>query len=179
MALRLRGLAAGALCLLWVLVGLYSLHASVPSTVIGLPGQQRDAVRTLLPQGWHFFTRDPREPDLFVVAPRDDGWTEVDLGPNGEPEHAFGMSRAPRAQLLELGSLQTQLLAREWHDCPTVPADCLRGISEVHEVTNRAQHQTLCGDLVFVLQEPVPWAWAGDGAQIQMSSQLIRVNVRC
>lgn len=176
---RLQGLAAATMCLAWVLVALYSLHASIPSTVISLPGQHRDAVRTLLPQGWHFFTRDAREADLSVIALRDGGWERVALGPNGQPEHLFGISRAPRAQLLELGALQSQLPAGGWHDCTEAPTDCVAGIDDVHRVPNDSQRQTLCGALAFVLQDPVPWAWASQGAQIQMSSRIVRVDAQC
>src|SRR5689334_7700125 len=55
--------------------------------------------RALLPEGFSFFTRNPREP--LVVLYYRESKVEVELN-NNSPEYLFGLRRYPRALNLEM-----------------------------------------------------------------------------
>ena len=48
----------------WATAGLYVVHAQVPRNVLELPLERvlGPAIPFFAPEGWAFFTRDPREP---------------------------------------------------------------------------------------------------------------------
>jgi hypothetical protein len=67
-----------------------------------------------------------------------------------------------------------------WSSCSGTPVGCLDGAKPIPDpIVNIAGVQTLCGDVAFVRQQPVPWAWAHASATTQMPSSILRVTIQC
>jgi antimicrobial peptide system SdpA family protein len=167
-----------AFAVTWVFWGaavLFVLDASLPYNPIRLPisGQQ---VHAWLPEGWGFFTRDPREPDLYVYRNSHNRWETASLGPHSQPRHIFGLSRSSRAQGVELGLLLHRTPHTKWAECRGDPVLCLMAAPTV-TVQNPSSSPTLCNELGVILQPPVPWAWSAH--KIRMPSKVIRLEVSC
>ncbi len=168
--------------------GLFShtiLVASVPySAWVGANSYiPRDDIRVLIPQGWGFFTRDPREPRIIPFGLRSEGeWTELGLGPHGRARWLFGLDRRSRAQGLEIGTLFGAVGDDAWFDCggptPMEPHACLDAASPL-PVENPSPIPSLCGEVGLVRREPVPWAWRRAADRIEMPAQVLRLSVRC
>ena len=100
---RRLGLVSAGLILGWLVVAIYVLDASLPFNPIRLPFEQALQLRRIVPEGWAFFTRDPREPQPLPFSRGPDRrWRSASLGPNGRWVHAMGFDRTPRAQGTEL-----------------------------------------------------------------------------
>ncbi len=169
--------------------GLFShtlLVASVPySAWVGANSYiPRDDIRVLLPQGWGFFTRDPREARIIPFGLDTEGeWTELGLGPHSRARWLFGLDRRSRAQGLEIGTLFGAVPDDAWVDCDSGPTSmepraCLDAASPL-QVDNPSPIPSLCGQIGLVRREPVPWAWRGAADQIEMPAQVLRLDVRC
>lgn len=163
--------------LFWGVFFLYSFHAALPANPIRLPFAEAVDIRTMAPQGWAFFTRDPREADIDVRA-AEAAWTSL-LHPNNSTFSLLGASRDARAQRIELGMLSTRIPSAKWVRCKGDPAICLEESRVVLHLENDYPIPTLCGDLGFVKAPPVPWAWSGTERSIHMPSKISRVTVSC
>jgi antimicrobial peptide system SdpA family protein len=158
------GLAGLLFAAPWIVLAWYSLQAAFPANPLTLPAQHRllPCARPILPEGWSFFTRDPREADILIFRLSDGGgWQSVRSGPYAQWRHAFGWSRRPRTQGLELGIILATLTRADWHSCRTTEA-CLAETlhAEAIVVSNPSPVPSLCGKLALIKASPVPWAWA-------------------
>lgn len=161
-----------------MVVAAYALHAALPATPFRLPIVPQQYVKSILPEGWAFFTADPREPQLTSYGLEPDGtWRRLTLRSSMTPGSTFGLDRWKRSQGTEVAIITSQLAAPDWSACEDTPTDCLTRAPVARTVTNRSTHHTLCGEVGLVAQEVVPWAW--QGLPTVMSSQVTRVVVTC
>jgi antimicrobial peptide system SdpA family protein len=161
-------------------VVLYVAQTYLPTTAVSLPlyAQIRPVARSLVPEGWAFFTRSPREERVLPYVLRDGRWTDVHAPPHAEPQHAFGLNRVSRAQGVELGLLYGGLPSNAWTSCRfTDAARCLAGTAISLTLRNVSPDPTICGDVALLRQEPVPWAWAH--STTAMPIKYVRLAVRC
>jgi antimicrobial peptide system SdpA family protein len=172
-------LVAALLCVLGVLGTLYGLHAVTGFNPLRLPNEKSVDIQSWAPQGWKFFTRDPREDWTLLFARRADGtWVDASAGPNFQVGSLFGLSRAPRAQGIEMGTLLYGFRPNQWRPCTRTPVECLPDVPvQSRVVRNRTPRPTLCGDVAIVLQQQIPWAWAR--SRPLMPSRILRMYVEC
>jgi antimicrobial peptide system SdpA family protein len=179
---RRLGLAAATLLAGCTLLIAYVVHQQMPTSAFTLPGEERlrTATVTLLPEGWAFFTRTPREPDLLPFTRTADGtWARALLAPHAEARNGFGLDRASRAQGVEMGLLRGAVREQDFHDCNESVEACLARLRAGAEVRNQSPAPTLCGPVGLALRAPVPWAWTRDGSTTAMPSRVVRLEVRC
>jgi antimicrobial peptide system SdpA family protein len=172
----LRVAGATLLCLgtAWGIAIAYSFHSALPYNPLVLPAEDQIRLELWLPQGWGFFTRDPREPDVRVLRKQGGGsWEFV----TPDDRRWLGFNRVARAQGFELNDLIQQLPAGQWLECDRDPLACVEDASGAARARNHASSPTLCGPIAFLLQEPVPWAWRS--SSVVMPSRLLRVDVQC
>ena len=117
-------------------------------------------VKTTFPQGWGFFTKSGREPIIVPYLQTDRGTAELTTSPVGQARYALGMSRTGRAQGIELGLL-LKFLEGHWEECSNRDSrKCLEEASEKPFSVNATNHSPLpsvCGDVIFLETEPVPF----------------------
>src|SRR5665213_797503 len=102
---NLLGVVSLALGTFWLAAISYVLHAAFPFNAVKLPDEKDINAKLWSPQGWKFFTRSPREDWLLPYRQTASGWQSASLGPNGRLDAYMGISRAPRAQGIEMGLL--------------------------------------------------------------------------
>ncbi|QYC40435.1 Sporulation-delaying protein SdpA [Nonomuraea coxensis DSM 45129] len=164
----------------WVAVIFYVVHTQLPSNAIRLPGQEsaRLTIITLTPQGWAFFTKSPREPQVGVWQRAAGGWRDARLGPHSEPWNALGFNRRSRSQGLELGIMQTAVPADAWRPCEGDDVSaCLDRAPVAVTIRNTAPRPVHCGPVGLVQRDPLPWAWAG--SETVMPAKVARLEVSC
>lgn len=180
MARRL-GWALVAIVAFWVSVIFYVVHSQLPSNAIRLPGQEQSrlTITTLTPQGWAFFTKSPREPQIGVWRLAGaSGWQDARLGPHSELWNVLGFDRRSRAQGLELGIMQTAVPQGKWTPCDGADVHaCLARTPSVVTIRNLAPNPIHCGSIGLVQREPLPWAWAG--SRTVMPATVARLEVTC
>ncbi|MEU5696091.1 SdpA family antimicrobial peptide system protein [Actinosynnema sp. NPDC020468] len=190
---RLRARALFLIAIVLALFGtlLYVLDAALPESSMGLPGQDKQAVRGVLPEGWAFFTRSPREDQLISWRTTgSEGWNRANSVRSWSPESLFGASRAPRALDMEMGRLLGDASRQKavFADCAAdesaetlrdVVNSCLDEVPVAAKVVNVASPPHLCGRVAVSKQPPMPWTWAKGGVEEQMPVQVMSLEVRC
>lgn len=154
-----------------LLVG-YLTRAVLPVAAIPAP-PGRTVARALVPEGWAFFTRDPRKPSPVAYGTDRDGrWRPAPGGSRGPA----GLDKRDRARSAEIALLTHRLDGTAWTECDGEPATCLAA-APASAVTNTATVRTLCGDIGIVLQEVLPWAW--NDLPTVLPSRVARLTVTC
>jgi antimicrobial peptide system SdpA family protein len=178
-AVRLVVLAAALGSLTLVAAG-YMFHAALPFNPVEIPGGRSLDVRLIAPQGWKFFTRDPQEERLFVRTPDGSGgWSSDTTTMASAPRHLFGVRRTGRAQPMEMSKILSQVREEQWSACVDDPDACLARAPDPLALANPDSTPTLCGPVGFVLQRPIPWAWARRLGDVQLDSKVLRAQVSC
>ncbi len=141
------------------------------------PGRTREQqTRLALPEGWGFFTRDPREPDLILVR-RSTGGQWATTPPHASAKNLMGLDRTSRAypvetlRLLEGARFGFVECERDWSSCLSE--------ARVNVVRNRRADPVLCGDVGLLRRAPPPWAWAHLMEREDMPTSALRMEVIC
>ncbi|RAW03475.1 SdpA family antimicrobial peptide system protein [Pseudochryseolinea flava] len=163
---------------LWIACIFSVVLASLPRNPVSLPYVPKLIIKTIAPEGWSFFTRNPRE-NLIYIFQRDSGrqWLQPSHVYNGSMENYFGMSRKARAIGSEYALLFSQS-AVLWDSCSTGTFDCIDE-QKKFLVRNQLKAPQLCGEYLFVSRAPVPWAWSEHTEKIHMPFQYVLVEFVC
>jgi len=132
---------------------------------------------SLMPEGWGFFTRNPREPARVAYAITARGLIKLTFA-NTSLRNLLGISRSARACDAELAALLVPILKPSWSKCTGDPEDFsnwvkLRSLT----VKNWSGTQFIGGDILVIERPPIPWAWSSSHSRVFMPSRLVRLHV--
>lgn len=167
----------------WATVTYFVIISSLPFNPLSFNKDRRAVIGSLLPQGWRFFTKNPRDHNIYIYAnDRNNQWQLHSNLPNAALANYFGLRRVSRKIGLEYGLLRDKLRdASLWSKTSghnhraIIFADTI----PVRFVRNDSNVPLLCGTFYFVEAEPLPWAWSKDYDPTLMPSQIIKVYCLC
>ena len=139
-----------------------------------LPFSLNLKVHDWFPQGWGFYSKDPRDLTFEIIDLKDG--EEAVQWPNNRIENGFGLSRKGRSQGIEAGRLIANINDDDWKKIENNPVDELRKMKSI-TVKNDSPNPTIKGDIGFIYQEPIPWNWAKNKSLI-MPSKIVRLTVK-
>jgi antimicrobial peptide system SdpA family protein len=166
--------AAAALALL-----AYVFHRALPFNPLNLPRETEVAASMWSPQGWKFFTRNPREDWLIVYQNRGAAWARTQPEPNFTLSNWLGVGRGVRAEGIEIALLIYDLPRSAFRPCRGPAASCIAQAPIAARVKNKTPEPKLCGQVGVALQTQVPWAWSVRRDAVIMPSRVARLEVRC
>jgi antimicrobial peptide system SdpA family protein len=170
--------------LLWLLfIGVVSI-TYLPHSPLTLSGKTSLVLKVIFPQGWGFFTKGPRDPDVFMYLISDDKLVSALKIPNSSGKNLYGLKRDARAQGAEYGLLldQAKKARATWASCNDLDInECFKSHANVNAVclVNTVKMPTLCGRYVLFMKSPIPWAWRLHKEHLNMSTVFLRLNIRC
>ncbi|WP_246062808.1 SdpA family antimicrobial peptide system protein [Paenibacillus ehimensis] len=171
------GIFTSLITLFWIYIFLLAIHTALPANALtSLPLKEELKIIQWFPQGWGFYSKNPREPYFYVYEVP--GNKLAGQWPNNRVDNAFGLLRFGRSQGVEAGLLTSKIPSNSLTECKENPVECLNQLQAI-EVENPSPFPTICGDVGFVYQEPIPWAWSKGGEETVMPSKLVRVKVAC
>ncbi len=167
------------LAVFWTGIILFVLKSSVSEHPLRSSRAVQRNLIAITPQGWSFFTRNPREAVDRIYRRVDNEWIHATVA-NSSARNFFGLKRDARALSVELASLLTGIPHEKWQACRSSLTEYLEmeTIKSV-PVENRSLMQSLCGDILVQRRPPVPWAWSKRMKRIHMPSRIVRLDVRC
>lgn len=165
-----------------VMVGIltaYVVHAAVPPNPLTLPGAKQLRVNSFVPEGWAFFTKTPRTPEVLVFQRRPDGtWQDVHA-PRLSEAGWLNLSRNDRAQGVEIGLLLHDVPNDAWVACETPVLGCIAAAPVSRAVRNVVPAPTICGAIGFAQRKRVPWSFRNTTTPEDMPSVVVRLDVSC
>lgn len=176
---RIRMVTAVVVVLIAATTALFSLpsHIHLPrSWQTGF-----SSVQSLVPQGWGFFTRNPREASMIPYVYDGTTWVNANRGPNAQLRYLLGLNRESRLTEFDIVQLlQQSATVTTWTPCAEPEVDsCVASATAagVVPVVTYGYQLRLCGDVLIIRQEPIPLAYAGLGYRPPMEA--IRFHVTC
>jgi antimicrobial peptide system SdpA family protein len=173
------GSIAIAVGIAWLVAIAYAIYPALPYSPARLPLAESAHTALWAPQGWSFFTRDPREEKQTVYVRHGSEWESALLAPHDRPANLAGLRRKSRAQGVEMALLVNGFSNNDWQPCTESLEQCLAQLSSGHEVKNISPAPTMCGTVAVVLQKPVPWAWARSSRPVTMPFRILPLEVSC
>ncbi|MCY8995122.1 SdpA family antimicrobial peptide system protein [Bacillus inaquosorum] len=153
-----------------------SIIVALPKNPLSTTVRAEFLVKQFIPQGWGFYSRDPRSDHLYAYSMSGD--TDMLSWPNNKIRNVFGLNRYGRAQGIELGLLISKLPSSlKWKTCDKDAKNCLDEMKVQAGIANPTPNASLCGDLGIVSGSLVPWAWSQ--YKVVPTSKVMRVNVKC
>lgn len=141
------------------------------------PATSKTAVG-ILPQGWAFFTRDPREKDILPFHLRARKATPV-WAVDVRGFAWKGVNRRSRAYSRQVGHLLPQIPPAAWSAC-TVTDGCEALFTDAFTtVTNPYPDPLVCGSVVLVQVEHLPWAWYPRVRLLRRPEKRVQLQVQC
>lgn len=125
-------------------------------------------VSLFMPEGWAFFTRNPREPNLYVYSVKNEKYKLINHL-NSSFENYFGFSRGSRVMSIEMGKILEKIKPSSWK--PT--SNELKTIY----IENKAFNPSIKGLFLIELREKTPWTWIKSYDSIKMPSKYVRVYI--
>ena len=173
---RVLGALMAAMTAAASIVGVYAAHLPMAANALELPGEDKSAMVKIFPQGWKFFTRDPRMSEPVPLRKVGDQW--VPYGTRNDLARFLGASRESRTLWPELNWALSSITDADWQACDGPIEPCLAR-APVREERARVDHPQLCGTVGVVMRKPVPWAWAKRTPAVNMPSKVLRLEITC
>lgn len=164
------------------MIAIYSVRTSLPYNPARLPFEtpkNNTNFRAFFPEGFSFFTRNPREPQVEVYK-LEGGRLELLTIANASHKNWFGIVKSSRAQNIETGYLLSKIKADDWLSCKGPLIACVtHEMTPVLELKTNYSSPLLCGELVITVKKPVPWAWSNSMDPKNMPTEFARILIRC
>lgn len=160
----------------WTVLIVLLLRAFMPDNPLRIRRSVKDDLTLLAPEGWVFFTRDPREASDRVFRLTTPCCEEMTV-PNGAASNLYGLKRDARAFGVEMAPLMAQIPRSGWRECRGDIAACAAAAPPI-ALSNASAARRLCGEVVIQRQRPVPWAWSR-GRDVRAPYALAHLNVSC
>lgn len=145
---------------LWILTYILVISTFAGYTSFKFKDNYKKLVFQVLPQGWGFFTRSPRDENLTIYKKNEEGELERLDNKNFTFGNFYGLSRADRIKHLQLGPLLAKANDSLWTKCENNDfVNCTSGLNQIKSI-NEFNQPLLKGEIFVVRQKLVPWAWS-------------------
>ncbi len=168
------------LLIFWIGLLVSIILSNIPFNPISPKGRYKNFFHTLFPQGWSFFTRNPKENRLIIFRLKSNyKLKEIDIR-NSAPNNYYGISRLNRIKGIELSMIDSQVGPNSWVQCDT-EKDQKNAIDTLMPqiVINRTCINSLCGLYILKKESPIPWAWHKNANRLEMPAKIAKVYVVC
>lgn len=126
--------------------------------------QERYLFSMLLPEGWGFFTKNPRDEKNVLYRIRPDNTLELASYRNSDARNLFGLSRRSRRTNLEFSRVLAEVREKDWTRYRAYTLAQLVGsdtIAPVRVAYSPLKFTQLAkGNYLVKRYAIVPWAWA-------------------
>ncbi len=160
---------------LWIGFGLIILLSSFKNNLVLSPALSAK-VRGYFPEGWGFFTKEPREELMDVYFINNFGLQEADLA-NVSAGNLFGLSRESRMKGYELSMILSKIPRKFWKSGNR--RNLMSHINDlpvkVKDVKNFKYFSH--GRLLIKMHKPVPWIWANRGQEENTPFKVLRIDI--
>lgn len=156
---------------------------SLGFNTIKLSNSLHSIAYTISPQGWGFFTRNPREPlvDFYRVDINNLNLNKVTIK-NASIENQWGFSRMMRVSSSEIGYIKDQIPEHEWMSVTEFNREYINVLlsnSYPYKINNDFTWPIFCGMFLMTKTDRIPWAWSKHRGSIKMPKRIALVEVIC
>jgi antimicrobial peptide system SdpA family protein len=132
---------------------------------------------SIFPQGWAFFTKDPKEPVLKIFRQENGRLVHLNNTASLNLGDALGLKRNKRKMSAELAQTLSKVAATKWtkYEAGNIEEVAVK-LPIADTIESKFNHKLLQGEYIFYQSERVPWAWAQSYPKIPF--QCIKIFVK-
>lgn len=158
----------------WSIASLMIFFSSFKEQVF-IPKKVQKHIGTIFPEGWGFFTKNPRDPLLEVYEVKNDILTLTTIK-NQSAQNIFGLSRKSRIVGYESSMIANEVLPKYWSKDKMGNLHQLK-MDTIFSIKNNNNKYLKKGIYLFVTYEMVPFAWAKQNQNANNPINYIFVNI--
>jgi antimicrobial peptide system SdpA family protein len=137
-------------------------------------------VFSLTPQGWAFFTRNPREAQTLIYEIKKDKLVLLNHK-HSSIYNWIGLNRKSSVIMSEMQIIRSKLadsifINSEWNYQINKTGNFPKKNTLVK---NEIFNPILCGEYVLVFQKPIAWAYSKSLKNISMPAKVARIKINC
>ncbi|TGE16820.1 SdpA family antimicrobial peptide system protein [Hymenobacter elongatus] len=155
--------------------------ASVGTNATETSFQERYMFSALLPEGWGFFTRNPREEKIVLYRIRPDKTLTLASYRNSDARNLHGLSRRSRRINMEFSRMMAEVQEKDWSRYQTYSLAELVGsdaIAPVQVAYSPLKFTQLTKGAYLVKRfNLVPWAWAQYPGHFTNPEEYLKVTI--
>lgn len=159
---------SSVLALIW-----YLFFHSLPFNINTTKSDNRIFMMKIIPEGWEFFTRSPREEMVDLYKLNGDEWQHVDIK-NNQAANFFGLSRKSR----KIGMEISIMLSKIQHDSLWNEYKGMENImfpETFNPIDNKEIATLPTGKYALLKYEMVPWSWRDKVAKKHINYEIIGI----
>lgn len=131
----------------------------------------------LAPQGFSFFSKDPRDETFFIESASENSW-DIQL-PTSILSNLFGIKRTGRAQGVEVGQLLGNFPEEKWTACHSMKeCDEIKSDLNINVVEEPESFKFIRGTYIITVGEPISWFWTDFKETTTFDRRIIKVEVK-
>lgn len=161
---------------MWGIIFFYVLFSIIPESP--LKPVSNINLQYYLPEGWGFFTRAPREDNIFVYKANKN---ELILfqKPNASPQYLLGLKKTSRSIGAEYGRILNKLNPKWVSFSGEKNIKKISDTLTTYNFKNDEKYPLLKGEFVLVAYKPIPWAWVQDFNPDFREGKMVKINISC
>jgi antimicrobial peptide system SdpA family protein len=163
---------------LWIITSIFFFN--IPFNPIQHEYGTTPVVNFLIPQGWAFFTRNPREAQVIIY--KNEGGRLLELPhKHSNLSNIMGLNRRASVIVSEMQSIKNKIPDSVFKNTKWNFQEGKFGQlpNSAYPAINNFANPILCGEYILVLQEVVPWAWSKNSKHIEMPAKVARIHIKC
>ncbi|MFP7231813.1 SdpA family antimicrobial peptide system protein [Bacillus subtilis] len=162
---------------LWGSLFLFSIIGSLGTTPIPLTKDSKFLMSSILPQGWGFFSKNPRDTAIGLYEAADASakvrW------PNMRADNLFGLYRYGRSQGVEMGVIYGQVGKEQWTACKEKDLGACKSTAKTVQLKTPAPRPLLCGSYYLTKEDIVPWSYSKYTPSSYQVKSIVKVVISC
>ncbi len=161
----------------------YIVVTSIPENPIRLRYSffNNKEMRFLVPQGWSFFTKDPREEEIYIYELNNSDNKKIRLN-NIQFNQLLGVKRENRIRYTKTSNIIQNIdpsLFLDFNGNAQKFVNQNNNKERINEISINVKKPSLCGKYLIEIKEPIPWSWLSIKENIKMPSKLIIIEFKC
>jgi antimicrobial peptide system SdpA family protein len=133
-------------------------------------------VSTFFPEGWGFFTKNPRDPQLEVYKIEDEIAKKINMS-NHSAFNFFGLSRKARVIGYESSMIASEIDKKKWKSNQTEKITYFVNDSSIIVSRKKGFKFLIPGDYILKMFEPIPYAWANKNQENNNPYSVVKVKI--
>lgn len=159
----------------------YIILISIPNNIISTNYNffKNSKLSAILPQGWAFFTRNPREDQITIYSQKGENIINVSLKTTNKSE-LFGIKRSNRFIQDKLGNIISEIDKKYWYNTQT-DYDFRNIANALNHVSISVSYPSLCGTYIIEVKKIMPWSYFKSelSSNISLDTKLIKLTLIC
>jgi antimicrobial peptide system SdpA family protein len=133
-------------------------------------------ISTFFPEGWGFFTKNPRDLQLEVYKIKNNRVNKINMS-NHSAFNYFGLSRKARVIGYESSIIANEVDKKKWKKDEVKNIVSFVNDSSVIIPKKKEFKYLVPGDYIFKMYKPIPYAWANKNQEDNNPYSLVKVKI--